>query len=92
MFRVIRSLPPTYILHDLSNEEVLGGFYGHELLKTTKPRLFEVEEVLKTRTTKKAGKQYYVKFKFYPSHMNEWISAKDLVTYKNRLELDKASK
>ena len=33
--KVINSIPVTYKLKDYQGEELDGGFYGHEILKTT---------------------------------------------------------
>lgn len=56
-------------------DNVPGFFYKEQLVKTVPVKnghLFEVEEVLKTKTVKKK-KWYFVKFLFYPSKFNLWI-------------------
>lgn len=56
-------------------DEVKGFFYKEQLTKIQPPkedRIFEVEEVLKTKTVKKK-KWCLVKYLFYPAKFNQWI-------------------
>jgi hypothetical protein len=66
--------PPTYILKDLSGEEIKGKFYEQEIQAITqKPdETYIVERVLKTR--RRGGKtEYFVKWRNYPEKFNSWV-------------------
>ena len=63
----------TYVLNDLTGEEIIGIFYENELQKTNQKE-FRIEEVLK-----KKGDKLYVKWKAYDNSFNSWIDRKDIV-------------
>jgi transposase InsO family protein len=66
---VIDTVPVVYKLKDTSGEVISGTFYLEELQKVTSmPRVFEIEEILEQK-----GKNILVKWKGYPSSMNQWI-------------------
>lgn len=72
--------PVLFELCDLMKDNLAGHFYKEQLTKTTLPKddhLFEVEEVLKTKTVKKK-KWFLCKFLFYPSKFNLWIPQENL--------------
>lgn len=73
--------PPLYQLVDLMADPVKGNFYSEQLLKTNVPGdrdLFEIEKVLKTKTVK--GKKFLlVKYLYYPSKFNQYVSEENLV-------------
>ena len=83
---VMLTHPVTYKLVDLSNEPLKGSFYSQELVKTSKPKLYEIERILQSKSTKK-GTQYLVKWKFYPDKFNSWINSKDVNVYKSPMDL-----
>ena len=94
-----RTDPVTYRLRDAAGELVDGSFYAQELVKTTPPAYYEIEEVLDERRSKKkkgsrgGGREYLVKWLYYPSSFNSWVPATDLVTFKGgRGELDAATR
>jgi transposase InsO family protein len=68
------SIPPTYILKDLSGEVIKGKFYELEIQPVVKTDdTFIVERVLKTR--KRQGKtEYLVKWRNYPDKFNSWVN------------------
>lgn len=74
VYRVISSVPPMYLLKDLKGEEIKGGFYEHELQKTTRSDIYLVEKVLQ----KKNGK-LKVRWLGFPTSEDSWINEKDYV-------------
>ena len=93
MFTVARVLertdPVTYRLKDAAGEPIDGSFYEQELVKTTPPEFYEIEQVLGERK-KKGVKEYLVKWLYYPASFNSWVPEKDLVTLEGgRAELDR---
>ena len=71
--KVKNTVPWTYVINDLNDEEIIGTFYEKELEKTNQKE-FRIEKVL----TKK-GDKFYVKWKDYDNSFNSWIDKKDLV-------------
>ena len=67
------TVPVTYGLKDLAEEDIKGRFYEQELQKVTESdRKYVVEKILKTR--KRAGKiEYFVKWRSYPEKFNSWV-------------------
>ena len=63
----------TYVVSDLSGEEITGSFYEKELQKTSQEK-FRIEKVLKRK-----GDKLYVKWKRYDNHFNSWITKNDLI-------------
>ena len=68
---------PLYYLETYDKkEEVVGGFYEHELTAVNSD-IFRIEKVLKTR--KKGGVvEHFVKWKGYDSRHNSWIASGDI--------------
>src|SRR6266516_7730527 len=65
--------PPTYILKDLTGEEIKGKFYEQEIQPITqKDDTYVVERVLKTRRRGKRM-EYLVKWRNYPEKFNSWV-------------------
>ena len=66
--------PPTYILKDLSGEEVKGKFYEQEIQPITQKEdeTYIVERVIKTRRRGKKT-EYFVKWRNYPEKFNSWV-------------------
>ena len=71
--KVKNTVPRTYVISDLKNEEIVGTFYEKELQKTNQKE-FRVEKVIK-----KKGDQLYVKWKGFDSSFNSRIDKKDIV-------------
>ena len=63
----------TYVVNDLSGEEITGSFYEKELQKTSHGK-FRIEKVFKRK-----GDKLYVKWKGHDNHLNSWIDKKDLI-------------
>ena len=63
----------SYVINDLSGEEIIATFYEKELQKTNQQE-FRIEKVIKRK-----GDKLYVKWKGYDSSFNSWIDKKDLV-------------
>ena len=68
------TVPVTYRLKDLRDEDIQGSFYEPELLKATQ-EVFRIDKVIR-RDYKK--KQALVKWKGYSDDFNSWIPFKDL--------------
>ena len=72
--RVQPTVPETYILKDNAGEILLGGFYGHELLKSYVGDVYLVEKVLKRKNYK-----LYVRWIGFDKSHDSWISKTDLI-------------
>ena len=71
--KIKNTVPWTYIINDLNDEEIIGTFYEKELQGTMQNK-FRIKEVIK----KKADK-LYVKWKGYNNSFNSWIDKKDIL-------------
>ena len=71
--KIKNKVPWTYVVNDLSGEEITGIFYEKELQKTSQEK-FRIEKVLKRK-----GDKLYVKWKGYDNSFNSWINKKNLV-------------
>ena len=71
---VKNTVPWTYVINDLSGQEIIGTFCESELQKTNQKE-FRVEKVIKRK-----GNKLYVKWKEYDHSFNSWIDKKDLKT------------
>ena len=71
--KIKKTVPWTYVIDDLSSEEIIRTFYEKELQKTNQKE-FRIEKVIK-----KKGDKLYVKWKSYDNSFNSWIDKKDLV-------------
>ena len=67
------TVPWTYVISDLNNEEIAGSFYEKELQKTNQEE-FRIEKVIKRKCDK-----LYVKRKGYDNSFNSWIDKKDII-------------
>ena len=67
------TVPWTYVINDLNDEEIFGTFYEKELQKIDQQE-FRIEKVIS-----KKGDKLYVKWKGYVNSFNSWIDKKDLV-------------
>lgn len=72
--RVQPTVPETYILKDCKGEMLQGGFYGHEMLKSTSGNVYLVEKVLKQRDNK-----VLVRWLGFDKSQDSWIDKKDLL-------------
>ena len=70
--KVKNTVPWTYVISDLNDNEIIGTFYERELQKTNQQE-FRIEKIIK-----KKGDKLYVKSKDYDSSFNSWIDKKDL--------------
>ena len=67
--KIENTVPWTYIVSDLSGEEITRSFYEKDLQKSSQKK-FRIENLLK-----RTGDKLYVKWKGYD---NRWIDKKDL--------------
>ena len=75
---ILPSLPPTYILKDLLEEELSGAFYDKELQKVDqKEEVFRIEKIIKSKTVKK-NKFFLIKWLGWPDKFNSWEPEKNL--------------
>ena len=70
--KVKNTVPWTYVINDLSGDEISGTFYEKEQQKTNQQE-FKIEKVIKRKLDK-----LYVKWKGYDSSFNRWIDKKRL--------------
>ena len=71
--KIINTVPWTYVINDLNDEEITGIFYEKELQKTSQEK-FRIEKVLEIK-----GEKLHIKWKGYNNRFNSWIDKKDLV-------------
>lgn len=70
---------PQFRLEELDGSPIKGRYYARELQKVTKPEVFNIEKILKRRTTRSGQRQLYVKWKGYAAKYNSWIEADGVV-------------
>ena len=68
--KVKNTVPWTYVINDLNDEEIIGTFYEKELQKTNQQE-FRVEKILKRK-----GDMLYASWKGNDSSFNSWIGKK----------------
>ena len=71
--KVKNTIPWTYVINDLNDEEIIGTFYEKELQKTNQEE-FRIEKVIRRK-----GDKLYVKWKGYDNSFNSWIDKRNLV-------------
>ena len=71
--KIKNTFPWTYVVSDLSGEEITGSFYEKEFQKTIQEK-FRMEKLLKRK-----GDKLYVKWKGYDYRFNSWIDKKNLI-------------
>ena len=65
--KVKNTVPWTYVIDDLNDEEIIETFYEKELQKTNQEG-FRIEKLIKRK-----GNKIYVKWKGYNNSFNSWI-------------------
>ena len=68
--KVKNTVPWTYVISDLTGEEIVGTFCEKELQK---------KKIYSWKVIKRKGNKLYVKWKGYDSSFNSWIDKKDIV-------------
>ena len=71
-----KTVPWTYVINDLSGEEIIGAFYWKKKLQKTNQKEFRIEKLIKRK-----GDKLYVKWKDYDNSFNIWIDKNDLVWF-----------
>ena len=80
IYGIIASVPPSYKVKDLNNQEITGTFYDLELQKVDElSETFEIDRIIKTKIVNKK-KQYFVSWKGYPDSFNSWVPESDIVS------------
>lgn len=74
VFRVQPTIPKTYLLKDNNGDIIKGGFYGHELLKSTAGNVYLVEKILKRK-----GDKYLVRWLGFDKSQDSWVSKSQLL-------------
>lgn len=72
--KVQYTIPHTYLLKDLNDENILGSFYLPQLQKTELRDEYLVEKVLK-----KKGNKYLVKWLGFDDSQNSWVKENQLL-------------
>ena len=76
----LRTIPTTYRVNDLVDEQIHGIFYHQELqlVRVEQHKVYTVERILKKR---KRGTmiEYFVKWKGYGDKFNAWIIKEDII-------------
>lgn len=72
--RILSTSPTTYILKDLSGENIRGCFYKEELQRTNETENYLVEKVLRRR-----GNDVFVKWLGFDDSNNSWIPKQNLL-------------
>ena len=65
--KIQNTVPWTYVICDLNDEETVGSFYEKELQKTNQKE-FRIKKILKLKRNKS-----YVTWKEYNNSLNSWI-------------------
>ena len=68
--KIKNTVPWTYVISDMNNEQIIGIFYEKELQKTNQEK-FRTDKI-----NKRKGDKLYVKWKGYDSSFNSWIDKK----------------
>ena len=71
--KIKNTVPWTYVIKDLNDEEIIGTFYEKELQGTNQQE-YRIEKIIK-----KKGDNLYVKWKGYNNSFNSWIDKKYVV-------------
>merc|ERR1711942_176242 len=75
------TLPITYKLKDLSGELIKGSFYFEELVETSKPDFFLINDIIKSKTRNNT-KRYFVSWQGYDESFNSWIESEAIYKFK----------
>src|SRR5277367_2191609 len=67
------SEPKQYKVSDDRLEEIDGSFYAAELQKVSKPEVYAIEKVIRSRKAAGGRGQYYVKWLGYGAEHNSWV-------------------
>lgn len=78
IYKIIGSLPVTYIIKDFDNEIIKGSFYEKELQFVDKlEKIFKIEKILDKRKIK--NKNFLLlKWEGYSSKFNSWVAESDI--------------
>ncbi|KAJ8910914.1 hypothetical protein NQ315_014248 [Exocentrus adspersus] len=77
LFKIVKvqiTNPITYLLEDMQERPIRGGFYEEELQKTRNPDIYLVEKVLKRK-----GKKVYVRWLGFDRSHDCWIDITNIV-------------
>ena len=77
MSKILDTKPVMYRLHDMKEEEILGGFYERELKKAKTSGLYQIEKIIKSQTCT-GVRQLFVLWLGYNSDFDTWIAALDV--------------
>lgn len=77
LFRIVKvclTNPTTYLLEDLRQNPLRGGFYAQELQKTKQPDVYLVEKILRRK-----GSKVYIKWLGLDNSHNSWEEKKNIL-------------
>ena len=72
VMKVVRSIPPVYLLADLKGNQIRGAFYREELARTKFKDDYLIEKVIK-----RDGDRVLVQWYGFPASEQSWINKKD---------------
>ena len=84
----LRTIPTTYGVKDLVDEQIDGTFYHHlqelQLVRVKQDKVYTVERISKKR---KRGNtiEYFVEWKGYGDKFNTWIIKEDIIAWYSHL-------
>ena len=75
-----RTIPTTYRVKDLVDEQIDGTFYHQELqlVRVEQDKVYTVEHILKKRNRRKKI-EYFVNWKGYGDKFNTWIVKEEVI-------------
>ena len=77
--KIKATVPVSYKIKDLNNEELTGSFYEQELQKIENfDETFDIDQIIKTKVVNKKT-QYFVSWKGYPASFNSWVPKESII-------------
>ena len=71
--KINNTVPWTYVISDMNDEDITGSFYEKEL-QSTNQQIFRIEKIIKRK-----GNKLYAKWKGYDDSLNSWVNKKDIL-------------
>jgi excinuclease UvrABC nuclease subunit len=74
IYKVQQTNPVTYLLKDIKENEIKGGFYEYELQKAKYPDVYLMEKIIRRK-----GNKLFVKWLGLDNTHNSWINKNDVI-------------